>query len=669
MELLPSRPGDIEFGGGVFSLSYKSIPFLSAKGVLFAPRFDGETVAVPAKTERGAGKLSYSFNRGAVKKLDVFWLRRNRYFEIFSSALMARDAVLTEWGAFGNGGSFCGVDQIVVANPNVKGRMTAGVFDKMRLRDQFAEISHTMGLGVPSWFFPLPVNYIFAAYRELLFLALDGVHDFSQWSFSRTGPLINKWRLEYGNHIRCKRGQVLKSPRWIGFFMDSDDPFEPWPVYAEILRGKGKIRASRGERPRWWSDLNYVTWGDQHVYADGKKTENYQATEMNLSEETLRRWIGIIEKHRLPSKTITIDGYWCDFIGNWKGDPKRFPDMRSLVDELHRRGYRVIFWYCPYEAERKAPVFAEHPEYFVEETIAQELFLEKGMAVKVNPRYDWTNPELRRFIRRDIRRMLSPEKGCYNADGLKLDFYGSAPNAKRVAAFHDPSWGIGHRFVHKSHALIYRWAKQYKPDCRIDGENGNPFFADYTDSLRAWDWCESDYTPYNDRVKLASVICPGVPALYDEHIHFKNLYKYSIRSAVARPIFFNVEHFHGDMHKLGSREFRDLAAILQEVQSLNARARDVRPEDVDNGEIYDWNGRLIGKVAKDDTSLVVRNGRRFNVILLNDSGKTLSKGLVIDPFEFGVKGRPICLRRRIAPGRVEKIENIGMGTPVPFKRK
>ncbi|MDD2708975.1 MAG: hypothetical protein PHV34_13395 [Verrucomicrobiae bacterium] len=233
---------------------------------------------------------------------------------------------------------------------------------------------------------------------------------------------------------------------------------------------------------------------------------------------------------------------------------------------------------------------------------------------------------------------------------MKLDFYGSAPDAGKIKKFFEPGWGLGHRFILKAHASIYRWAKKFKPDCRIDGENGNPFFSDYTDSLRAWDWCESDYTPYNDRVKLASVICPGVPALYDEHIHFKNLYKYCIRSAVARPIFFNVEYFHGDMHKPTVREYETLSRILRVVQCLNERARDVAPQNMDDGTIFDQAGRLIGKAAKDDTTLVSRKGRVFEAVLLNDTKKKLVKGVVIDPGEFGLKGKAFSLSVEIAGG-------------------
>ncbi|MDD2708976.1 MAG: glycoside hydrolase family 31 protein [Verrucomicrobiae bacterium] len=351
--------------------------------------------------------ITYFFDRGPLESLAVFYDNRGTHFEIHSEAALAKDATLTEWKAFGADANLAGFDQILTANINAKGRLTTGVFDKMRLGDQFGEFTHAMGIGKPSWFFPLPVNYIFAAYYKLLFLGHDNIHDFSQWTLSARDRNINRWSLVYGNHLKFRAGQKISSPRWIGFFMDADDPFAPWPVYTKILRQKGRFKNSHHERPSWWANLNYVTWGDQHVYKNGEKTATYRQTETNLSEETVRRWIGIIEKHHLPFRTITIDGYWCPRIGDWHADEKRFADMRLLVDELHGRGYKVIFWYCPFEADREADVFRTHPEFFLEEKDGQELFLEKDIKVETRPRYDYTRPDVREFIREDIRRMLS----------------------------------------------------------------------------------------------------------------------------------------------------------------------------------------------------------------------------------------------------------------------
>ena len=644
-----SSGGRIGYNKGVFTLSYNGVEYLKSDRVMFAPTLAKQNLPEPAKTTFRNNTLTYRFDRGPIATLKVTFEVRKGRFEVASEAVAARNVTLSAWNVFGPGRTFAGFDQIVVANPNIKGRLTTGVFDKMRLDDQFRSVTHTMGLGLPSWFFPLPTHYMLACYRHMLFLGLDEVGDFSEWTIGYEGKNITQWSLDYGEHLSFKKGQTLRSPRWIGFFVDTDNPFDPWPIYTAMLRKRSRITNPHDDRPAWWADLNYVTWGDQHVMPDASPTRTYNQTETNLSEDTVRRWVGIIEKYKLPFRTITIDGYWCPRIGQWHADQKRFPDMRGLVDELHERGYKVIFWYCPFEADRAAPVFKEHPEFFVEETVRQQLFLEKDIAVDVRPRYDYTHPGLRDFVRQDIRRMLSPEPGCYNGDGMKLDFYGSAPNAKRTKTFHDPSWGLGHRFILNAHASIYRWAKEFKPDCRVDGENGNPFFADYTDSLRAWDWCHPDYTVYNDRVKLASVICPGVPALYDEHIYFANLYKYCLRSAAARPIFFNVDVFHGDMVKPTPKQYRMLAEVLAVVADLNRRARDVTPQSLDEGRIYDWSDKLIGKVAADDTTLVAERNGAFTAVLLNDTDQPRTKGVTIDPSEFAARGKPFTLTAKLAP--------------------
>ena len=657
--IMPTRPksksGMFKLENGNLCLTYNNIDYIKTQDILFAPVFKEKPLAAPVKVKSTQSQVTYNFENGPVKRHDVFIEDKKTHFEIYSESLLSESVTLSEWGIFGGCSTIPGFDQIVVANPNIKGRLTTGVFDKMRIADQYSEFSHTMGIGVPSWFFPLPVNYICASYHEIMFLGLDNVYDFAQWTISVKNKKISKWALEYGGHIQHQKGAVIRAPKWIGFFIDSDDPFEPWPVYTEILKRKKVFKNDHAKRPEWWSGMNYVTWGDQHVYNDGTSTKTYLETETNLSGETLERWTGIIDKYDLPFKIITIDGFWSREIGDWHPDEKRFPDMRKLVDSLHRRGFKVLFWYCPYEAEYSAPIFKEHPEFFLENIAKQALFLEDDLQLETRPQYDYTNPAVRRFIEQDIRRIISPEKGCLNGDGLKLDFYASAPDPKKIKNFYNPAWGLGHSYILKSHSLIYKWAKKYKPDCRVDGENGNPFFSDFTDNMRAWDWCESDYKPYNDRVKLASVICPGVPALYDEHIHLKNLFKYCVRSAVARPIFFNVDYFHGDMRKPSDHEYRNLSVITNVIQELNISARDVRPENIDDGTIFDKSGKLIGRAAPDDTALTTYIKGKFNVVFVNDTENEKFMSAGVDPGEFGVRGKPFTVSREVPPNTVQKI--------------
>lgn len=48
------------------------------------------------------------------------------------------------------------------------------------------------------------------------------------------------------------------------------------------------------------------------------------------------------------SGVIIIDDNWSEDYGVWRFRRDRFPDPRAMVDELHRTGFPVMVWVCPY---------------------------------------------------------------------------------------------------------------------------------------------------------------------------------------------------------------------------------------------------------------------------------------------------------------------------------
>ncbi len=43
-----------------------------------------------------------------------------------------------------------------------------------------------------------------------------------------------------------------------------------------------------------------------------------------------------------------IDDTWQLAYGEWCFDPRRFPDPKGMCDELHRMGFKVMLWICPW---------------------------------------------------------------------------------------------------------------------------------------------------------------------------------------------------------------------------------------------------------------------------------------------------------------------------------
>ena len=50
----------------------------------------------------------------------------------------------------------------------------------------------------------------------------------------------------------------------------------------------------------------------------------------------------------LPAGIIMIDDTWQEDYGKWNFHPGRFPDPKAMCDELHRLGFKVMLWICPF---------------------------------------------------------------------------------------------------------------------------------------------------------------------------------------------------------------------------------------------------------------------------------------------------------------------------------
>jgi alpha-glucosidase len=64
-------------------------------------------------------------------------------------------------------------------------------------------------------------------------------------------------------------------------------------------------------------------------------------------DDVLKYARGIIE-NQLPAGVIMIDDNWQEDYGKWQFHPGRFGDPQGMIDSLHRMGFKVMVWICPF---------------------------------------------------------------------------------------------------------------------------------------------------------------------------------------------------------------------------------------------------------------------------------------------------------------------------------
>lgn len=341
-------------------------------------------------------------------------------------------------------------------------------------------------------------------------------------------------------HIRVPAGETVEGPR-VGFFVRRDRD-SVLTAYREALTKAGLAPQPQQWETSWAAGPIYCTWGDQELTAKRHpKTNPF----MYLTPDRVRQWLGVLEGHGIPYKSVILDSGWTSVVGDWFVAERLggAEGLRTFVDELHARGKNVLLWFSPHWVASSAAI--------VERCPAGYLRSRDGEPVRTRGFYlfDYTHPEVRRHIASVLRFLLSDGPGCLNADGLKIDFlYDNPPLTCR---YHDPAWGVGEKYSHAVQRLIYTTAKAVKGHSLIESSASNPLFQDVQDLCRLND----DYLPgenmltYEMRARIHALACANGIDSDDWHAYTQFLLPLSIERAV-----FGVPALYSTDHRLAGRQ-------------------------------------------------------------------------------------------------------------------
>lgn len=73
-----------------------------------------------------------------------------------------------------------------------------------------------------------------------------------------------------------------------------------------------------------------------------------------VNESKVLKYAREIADRGLPRSVMEIDDRWQTAYGELSFDEKKFPDPRSMVDELHELGFKVTVWVHPFVEEKSA---------------------------------------------------------------------------------------------------------------------------------------------------------------------------------------------------------------------------------------------------------------------------------------------------------------------------
>ena len=273
----------------------------------------------------------------------------------------------------------------------------------------------------------------------------------------------------------------LETPPLVLRFGD-EDFFGALSRHVADLKAEGKVREPVRRLPAWHSRTIACTWRFQRGPSRRDKAD----------EDTAEAYVKMLEDGGIDFGTIIIDDFWGERHGIWEADPKKWRDLRGFVDRQHAKGRHVLLWVCT-----------------------------DGEGLPAEERLDACNWNLESAafqarLKAAARRMLSPELGCYDADGVKFDFTSTAPAAYGAAR------DVGCGYLLKRFEMLTDALLAVKPDAILDYQCCNPYFSHTLTMLRLNDYFgvpEHGLDEMRLRARMARICAPG--ALVDtDHIGF-----------------------------------------------------------------------------------------------------------------------------------------------------
>ncbi len=146
----------------------------------------------------------------------------------------------------------------------------------------------------------------------------------------------------------------------------------------------------------------------------------------NPTQQDVLSYAGKILQNDLPAGVLMIDDNWTKYYGEFDFDKAKFPDPKEMIAQLHKKGFKVMLWICPFITP-DSKVFRElqAKKYLLLDNEGNKNTnwknAKKPLLISWWNGYsaclDLTNPEAKQWLE-DKLRFLQKE---YGVDGFKLD--------------------------------------------------------------------------------------------------------------------------------------------------------------------------------------------------------------------------------------------------------
>ncbi len=135
------------------------------------------------------------------------------------------------------------------------------------------------------------------------------------------------------------------------------------PVEVEIENGEIELASDKGEITLHEGEARnlaeaFRAAAKKHFPVAGEEPEllYFSAPQYNTwieltyhqNEKDILAYAQSMLDNGLPPGIFMIDDTWQAGYGDWRFEPTRFSDPKGMMDKLHKMGYKVLLWMCPF---------------------------------------------------------------------------------------------------------------------------------------------------------------------------------------------------------------------------------------------------------------------------------------------------------------------------------
>jgi len=182
----------------------------------------------------------------------------------------------------------------------------------------------------------------------------------------------------------------------------------------------------------------YLAASKQHFHFDGKPlpddcfiTPQYNTwmhCTYNQTQDSVLAYAQSIKDNGFEPGVLIIDEGWHKPYGTWEFDPVKFPDPKAMTDKLHKMGFTVLVWICPFvtcSGEKYVKSLRMAAEFGMQEQNDEKLYLRLDNGEVALIRWwngvcailDFTQKADRDFLKTQLDTLISE----YGIDGFKFD--------------------------------------------------------------------------------------------------------------------------------------------------------------------------------------------------------------------------------------------------------